>query len=78
MLVLAIILSVIVGVCFAYGIMAKQVCKSNNYGDSMGEIRDFAQGTWNVVEQRNYSTKKKKWIGDKLLYEAQDRALRGN
>nr|MBQ8253769.1 hypothetical protein [Lachnospiraceae bacterium] len=77
MLVVAIILSVIVGVCFAYGIMASQVCKSNNYGDSMGEIADFAQGTWNVVEQRNYKTKKKNWTNDKLMMESQARILRG-
>lgn len=67
MLVLAIILSVVVGVCFAYGIMAGQVCKSNNYGDSMGELYDFAQGTWNVEVSRDYKTKKKNWTNDKLL-----------
>ena len=78
MLVFAIILSVIVGVCFAYGIMAKQVCQSNNYGDSIGEIMDFAQGTWDVVDRRDYKTKRKNWVNDKLLMENQARILRSN
>lgn len=66
---LAIILGVLVGVWFAYYIVAKQVCESNNYGDYMGGVRDFAQGTWDIVESRNYSTKKKSWQNDKFFME---------
>ncbi len=69
MWVLAIILGVLVGIWFAYYIVAKQVCESNNYGDYIGEVRDFAQGTWNMVESRNYSTKRKNWQNDKLFME---------
>lgn len=78
MLVVAIILSIVVGVCFAYGIMANQVCNSNNYGDSVGDVIDFAQGTWDIVERRDYKTKKKNWTSDKLIAESQARMLRGN
>ena len=66
------------GIGFAYYIVAKQVCKSNNYGDYVGEIEDFAQGTWNLVDQRNYKTKKKNWTNDRFIYEKQAQVLRGN
>lgn len=69
MWVLAIILGVLVGSWFAYSIVASQVCESNNYGDYVGEVRDFAQGTWDIVESRNYSTKKKNWLNDKFFVE---------
>ncbi len=78
MLVVAIILSVLVGIGFAYYIVAKQVCESNNYGDYMGEISDFAQGTWCVVDRRDYKQKKKNWTSDKLLVESQIHMLREN
>lgn len=69
MWILAIILGVLVGIWFAYAIVASQVCESNNYGDYAGEVKDFAQGTWNIVESRNYSTKKKDWQSDKFFRE---------
>jgi len=78
MFVLAVILSILVGIGFAYYIVAKQVCNSNNYGDYVGKIDDFAQGTWDIVERRDYKTKKKNWTNDKILVENQLRMLRGN
>ena len=78
MLVLAVILGILAGIGFAYYIVAKQVYNSNNYGDSMGEINDFSQGTWDIVERRDYKTKKKNWVNDRILIENQSRILRGN
>lgn len=78
MLILAIILGVLAAMGFAYYIVAKQVCDSNNYGDYMGDIKDFAQGTWDVVERRDYKTKKKNWTNDRLLVESQVRMLGSN
>ncbi len=69
MWVVAIILGALVGIWFAYYIVAKQVCESNNYGDYVGEVRDFAQGTWDLVECKNYSTRKKEWQNDKFFME---------
>ena len=77
-MIIVIILSIVTGVGFAYYIVATWVCASNNYGDSMGEVSDFSRGTWDLVEQRNYRPKKREWTGDKLLYETEVRALRGN
>lgn len=78
MIATVIILSLIVAFCFAYGIVAGQIYKSNNYGDSVGGVNDFARGTWDVVERRDYKTKKKNWNSDKLFMESQARILRGN
>lgn len=78
MLVFAIILAIVVGVGFAYGIVAGQVFASNNYGDSMGSVQDFAQGTWNIVESKNYSTKRKNWQNDKFFVERQVQMYKGN
>lgn len=69
MWILAIILGVLVGLGFAYYIMATQVCESNNYGDYVGDVKDFAQGTWDIVESRNYCMKKKDWQNDKFFME---------
>ena len=69
MLVVAIILAIVVGIGFAYGLVAGQVFASNNYGDSVGEVQDFARGTWNIVESRNYNTQKKEWLNDKFFME---------
>lgn len=69
MWVVAIILAIVVGVGFAYGIVAGQVCASNNYGDYVGEVKDFAQGTWDVVERKDYKTQKKNWLNDKFFAE---------
>ncbi len=69
MWVVAIILAIVVGVGFAYGIVASQVCKSNNYGDYVGSVTDFAQGTWDVVETKNYKSNKKSWLNDKFFVE---------
>ena len=69
MWVVAIILAIVVGVGFAYGIVAGQVCKSNNYGDYVGSVTDFAQGTWDVVETKNYKSNKKSWLNDKFFME---------
>lgn len=67
MFILALILALAAAYCFAYCIVAKQIYKSNNYGDSMGEVNDFARGTWDVVSRRDYKTKKKNWLNDKFL-----------
>lgn len=69
MWVLAIILGVLVGIWFAYAIVASQVCESNNYGDYVGDVKDFAHGTWDIVESKNYSTKRKNWQNDKFFME---------
>ena len=68
MLIVAIVLAVVVGIGFAYGIVAKQVCDSNNYGDYVGEVKDFAQGTWDVVGRKDYKSKKQ-WTQDKAFME---------
>lgn len=70
MWILAIILGVLVGIWFAYAIVASQVCESNNYGDYAGEVKDFAQGTWDMVETRNYSTRRKDWMKEKTFRES--------
>lgn len=70
MWVLAIIIGVLVALGFAYYIVANQVCDSNNYGDYIGEVRDFAQGTWDMVETRNYSTRRKDWMKEKAFRES--------
>lgn len=67
MFILALILALVAAACFAYCIVAKQVYKSNNYGDSMGEVKDFSRGTWYLVSSRDYKTKKKNWLNDKFL-----------
>ncbi|MBE5880758.1 MAG: hypothetical protein E7289_00385 [Lachnospiraceae bacterium] len=77
MFVLAVILSVLVGIGFAYYIVAKQVYNSNNYGDYVGGIGDFARGTWDIVERCDYKTKKRNWTNDKILVDNQMRILRG-
>ena len=61
MVVLALIISLVIGFCVAYYFMAKKVSKSNNHGDSMGELRDFDQSTWNLVDYKDYRTKQKDW-----------------
>lgn len=78
MFVLVLILSLIVAFCFAYGIVAGQIYKSNNYGDSMGDVNDFARGTWYVVARTDYKTKKKNWQNDKFFMERMAQVYRGN
>ncbi len=67
MLIVAIILSIIVGIGVAYYIVAKQVSKSNNYGDSVGELRNFDNGSWRLMGRRDYGTKQKEWSIDKNI-----------
>lgn len=71
MVVLALVLALVAAYFFAYAIVAGQIYKSNNYGDSMGEVTDFSRGTWNVISQNNYRTKKKNWVNDKCFMERQ-------
>ncbi len=76
--VLALVLALVAAYLFAYAIVAGQIYKSNNYGDSMGEVTDFARGTWNVVAQTNYRTKKKNWVNDKYFMERQKHIYGGD
>ncbi len=78
MVVLALILALVTAYFFAYGIVAGQIYKSNNYGDSTGEVTDFSRGTWNMISQNNYRTKKKNWLNDKFFMERQAQIYRGN
>ncbi len=64
MIVRIIILSLIGSFCLAVGIVSMQMRKSNNYGDSMGSVNEFAQGTWNLMDRTDYKTKKRKWQED--------------
>ncbi len=77
MFVIALVLAVVAAYFFAYGIVAGQIYKSNNYGDSKGEVTDFSRGTWNIVSSMNYRTKKKNWLNDKFLMENVARINRG-
>lgn len=76
MFVVALILALVAGYCFAYCIVAKQVYKSNNYGDSMGEVKDFSRGTWYLVSSKDYKRKKRDWDGDRFLAETEARMLK--
>jgi hypothetical protein len=77
MFVVALVLAVVAAYFFAYGIVAGQIYKSNNYGDSKGEVTDFSRGTWNLVSSTNYRTKKKNWLNDKFLVERTEQITRG-
>lgn len=77
MLVLALILALVAAYFFAYGIVAGQIYKSNNYGDSKGEVVDFSRGTWNIISQTNYRTKEKNYLNDRLIMENQIKMYRG-
>ena len=76
MLVLALILALVAAYFFAYGIVAGQIYKSNNYGDSKGEVADFSRGTWNIISQMNYKTKKKNYLNDRFIMENQMKMYR--
>lgn len=78
MLVLALVLALVAAYFFAYGIVAGQIYKSNNYGDSKGEVTDFSRGTWNIMSQMNYRTKRKNYLNDKFFMENQMKMYRGN
>ena len=77
MFVIALVLAVVAAYFFAYAIVAGQIYKSNNYGDSKGEVVDFSRGTWNLVSSTNYRTKKKNWLNDKFLVERTEQITRG-
>lgn len=53
MFIIALLIGCFIGFGFAYMCIGIMVAKSNDHGDSKGNIQDFSHGTWKILGQQN-------------------------